>query len=72
MFEPVLVLNANFEPINVCSTRRAMGLILNGKASLVMNSRGYIRTVYRYYPKPSIIRARGQPKLNRTWRGQPK
>jgi len=56
MFEPVLVLNANFEPINVCSTRRAMGLILNGKASLVMNSRGYIRTVYRYYPKPSIIR----------------
>ncbi|MFO7585885.1 MAG: hypothetical protein R6W69_14250, partial [Anaerolineales bacterium] len=26
MDEPVLVLNANFEPIHVCNTRRAIGL----------------------------------------------
>ncbi|MFZ5808271.1 MAG: HNH endonuclease [Chloroflexota bacterium] len=56
MYEPVLVLNANFEPINVCTTRRAITLILNGKASLVMNGRGEIRTVARIYPRPSIIR----------------
>jgi 5-methylcytosine-specific restriction endonuclease McrA len=56
MFEPVLVLNANFEPINVCSTRRALGLILNGKASLVMNGRGEIHTVSQNFPRPSIIR----------------
>ena len=56
MNEPVLVLNANFAPINVCSTRRAMGLILTGKASLVMNGRGYIQTISRNIPKPSIIR----------------
>jgi 5-methylcytosine-specific restriction endonuclease McrA len=56
MYEPVLVLNANFEPINVCTTRRAIGLILNGKASLVLNGRGEIRTVSRSYPRPSIIR----------------
>jgi 5-methylcytosine-specific restriction endonuclease McrA len=53
---PVLVLNANFEPINVCTTRRAIGLVLNGKASLVMNGRGEIKTVTFSYPRPSIIR----------------
>ena len=37
MYEPVLVLNANFEPINVCSTRRAIGLILAEKAAMVVN-----------------------------------
>lgn len=56
MHEPVLVLNANFEPIHVCTTRRAIGLILNGKASLVLNGRGVIRTVTIEYPRPSIIR----------------
>jgi len=56
MHAPVLVLNANFEPINVCSTRRAIGLILNGKANLVLNGRGEIRTVSRTYPRPSVIR----------------
>ncbi|HNT24703.1 MAG TPA: HNH endonuclease [Anaerolineales bacterium] len=52
----VLVLNANFEPIHVCSTHRAISLILGGRASLVMNGRGEIRTVSRSYPLPSIIR----------------
>jgi 5-methylcytosine-specific restriction endonuclease McrA len=52
----VLVLNANFEPINVCSTRRALGLVMSGKASLVMNGRGEVHTVSHSYPCPSIIR----------------
>ncbi len=56
MHEPVLVLNANFEPINVCTTRRALGLILAGKASLVMNGRGEVHTVSAVYPRPSVIR----------------
>ena len=56
MYEPVLVLNANFEPINVCNTRRAIGLILGGKADLVLNGRGYIHTISYSYPRPSIIR----------------
>jgi 5-methylcytosine-specific restriction endonuclease McrA len=56
MQEPVLVLNANFEPINVCTTRRAMGLILNGKASLILNGRGELRTINASFPKPSVIR----------------
>jgi len=56
MYTPVLVLNANFEPINICTTRRAIGLILNNKASLVLNGRGEIKTISRSYPRPSIIR----------------
>ena len=56
MHEPVLVLNANFAPINVCTTRRAIGLIFTGKASMVMDGRGIIKTVSKDIEKPSIIR----------------
>ena len=60
MLEPVLVLNANFEPINICSTRRAMGLLLTGKAGMVVNGRGYIRTIKELSPRPSVIRLESQ------------
>ncbi len=56
MQEPVLVLNANFEPLNICSLHRAVGLMITGKASLVLNGRGEIRTVSHSFPRPSIIR----------------
>jgi 5-methylcytosine-specific restriction endonuclease McrA len=56
MQEPVLVLNANFEPINVCSTRRAVGLILAEKAAMVVNGRGHIHTINQLLPRPSVIR----------------
>ena len=54
--EPVLVLNGNYEPLNVCNTRRAMGLVLAGKATVLENGRGVIRTVSRTYERPSVIR----------------
>ena len=60
MQEPVLVLNANFEPINICSTRRAVGLILGGKAAMVTNGRGYIHTIKELIPRPSVIRLESQ------------
>lgn len=53
---PVLVLNANFEPINVCDMRRAVGLILSEKADLVINGRGEIHTINASFPRPSVIR----------------
>jgi 5-methylcytosine-specific restriction endonuclease McrA len=56
LHEPVLVLNANFAPINICTTKRAIVLVLTGKASLVMNGRGVIQSVSRTFPRPSIIR----------------
>lgn len=56
MNEPVLVLNGNYEPIHVCNTKRAMGLILAGKATVIENGRGFIRTVSRAYERPSVVR----------------
>jgi 5-methylcytosine-specific restriction endonuclease McrA len=56
MFAPVLVLNANYEPVNVCNTRRAVCLIIAGKADMVMNGRGYIQTISMSIPRPSVIR----------------
>ncbi|MDY6875135.1 MAG: HNH endonuclease [Chloroflexota bacterium] len=56
MNEPVLVLNGNYEPINVCSTKRAMGLILASKATVLENGRGFIHTISRTYERPSVIR----------------
>jgi len=56
MFEPVLVLNANFEPLNICPTRRAIGLMMTSKATLILNGRGFIHTVSQEFPRPSIIR----------------
>ncbi len=52
----VLVLNANYEPLNVCDTKRAVGLLVTGKAELVADGRGHIRTTRITYPAPSVIR----------------
>ncbi|MBI4928998.1 MAG: HNH endonuclease [Anaerolineae bacterium] len=70
---PVLVLNANFEPIHICDLHRALGLLLTDKASLVVNGRGEIRTVSRSLPIPSVIRlskmiTRPRPRLKLTRR----
>jgi 5-methylcytosine-specific restriction endonuclease McrA len=56
MEKPVLVLNANFEPINVCGFQRAIGLMLMEKASLILNGRGTIKTPSTTFPIPSVIR----------------
>jgi 5-methylcytosine-specific restriction endonuclease McrA len=53
---PVLVLNLNYEPLNICTTKRAMVLLVIGKAEVVENGRGYIRTPSTTYPRPSVIR----------------
>ena len=52
----MLVLNANYEPLNVCTTKRAVGMMLTGKAELLLNGRGEIRTPSTSYPRPSIVR----------------
>ena len=56
MNEPVLLLNANYAPLNVCTTRRAVGLIMSGKASMLLDGRGMIKTVRVSFPRPSVIR----------------
>ena len=56
MGHQVLVLNQNYEPLNVCHTHRAVVLLINGKAEIVVNGRGYIHTPAATFPLPSIIR----------------
>jgi 5-methylcytosine-specific restriction endonuclease McrA len=58
MGAPVLVLNVNYEPLNVCTTERAVGLLVLDKAEIVQNGRGLIRTSTRAYERPSVIRLR--------------
>lgn len=53
---PVLVLNLNYEPINVCNARRAFLLIFRGKAELLENGRGQVHSVREVFDLPSIIR----------------
>jgi 5-methylcytosine-specific restriction endonuclease McrA len=55
MKTPVLVLNANYEPLHVCDTRRALHLIIGGKARMVINGRGYVHTVRTSFACPSVI-----------------
>ena len=53
---PVLVLNQNYQPLNVCNARRAIVLLDLGKAELMTNGRGDIHTITRTVPVPSVIR----------------
>jgi 5-methylcytosine-specific restriction endonuclease McrA len=53
---PVLVLNQNYEPLNVCNVRRAFVLVDRGKAEIIENGRGYIRAATVAYEIPSVIR----------------
>lgn len=54
--QPVLVLNQNYEPLNVCNVRRAMVMIMGGKAQILENGRGYIMSAAESWPIPSVIR----------------
>ena len=53
---PVLVLNQNYLPMNICTARRAIALMLQGKAELVENGTGEVHTVSVSFALPSVIR----------------
>ncbi len=59
---PVLVLNQSFEPLTVCRARRAIILIFEGKAEMVENGRGTVRSINTTVPIPSVIRLGQQVK----------
>ena len=54
--KPVLVLNASYEPINVCAARRALVLVLKGVASAEEVSLGAIHSARNSVRMPSVIR----------------
>jgi 5-methylcytosine-specific restriction endonuclease McrA len=53
---PVLVLNSNYEPLNVCNIRRAIVLVLNGKAEVLEEYDLMISTASTFLDAPSVIR----------------
>lgn len=54
----VLVLNQNYEPLNVCDVRRALVLIFGGKADVLEQHHYALHTSQRAYQAPSVIRLR--------------
>jgi 5-methylcytosine-specific restriction endonuclease McrA len=54
--QPVLILNVNFEPLHVCNTKRALALVLSGKAEIILNGRGVIHSASAVFEIPSVIR----------------
>jgi len=52
----VLVLNQNYEPLSVCSVRRALVLIFRGKAETVETGDVVIHSVSRQFTAPSVVR----------------
>ena len=60
---PVLILNQNYQPLNVCNTKRAIVLLDLGKAELMQDSVGQINTVSKAFNIPSIIRLHRMVKI---------
>ncbi len=52
-----LTLNASFEPITMVPVRRALRLVIDGKAEIVEADRGRtVRSAYLTLPQPAVIR----------------
>ena len=56
MNAPVLVLNASYEPINVCAARRAIVLVLKGVAMTEEENGHYLHAARLAMRLPSVIR----------------
>jgi len=57
MNTPVLVLNQNYEPLHICNARRALVLVLGGKAEVLQeDSDVYLRTSTDDFTVPSVVR----------------
>ena len=54
----VLVLNNDYEPLNVCNVRRAVVLVLLGKAEVLHADGISLRTADRVIQVPSVVRLR--------------
>ena len=52
----VLLLNQNYQPLNLCNTRRAIVLVRANKAEILEFGEEEIRTVSEIFLSPSVIR----------------
>ena len=56
MNHPVLVLNQNYEPLNICNVRRALVLVIDGKAEVLEERNRYVSSASHCFAMPSVIR----------------
>jgi 5-methylcytosine-specific restriction endonuclease McrA len=56
LYSPVLVLNASYEPINICAARRALVLVLKGVAMTEEENGNYLHSQRMAMRLPSVIR----------------
>jgi len=61
----VLVLNSDYEPLNICNIRRAMNLVFMGKVDILHEDSVVLHTVSRAYRSPSVVRLRSHVKRPR-------
>jgi len=66
MQEPVLVLNATYEPINVTAVRRAMVLMLKGVAQAEEMHNAEVHSAAHAHKVPSVIRLLAYPAYSAT------
>jgi 5-methylcytosine-specific restriction endonuclease McrA len=60
--QEVLVLNSDYEPLNICNLRRAMNLVFLGKVDVLHEDSLVLHTVSRAYQSPSVVRLRSHIK----------
>ena len=53
---PVLVLNQNYQPLNICNVKRALGLILLEKAESTVDGQELINSATKSFNIPIVIR----------------
>ena len=56
MRHQVLVLNLNYEPLNICSYRRALGLLVLEKATVLETNGEVLRSERLQWHMPSVVR----------------
>ena len=63
------MLNASYEPLNVCSVRRAHVLVFKGKAELLEELHQPLRSASSTFPWPHVIRLLSYVRAGRSSRG---
>lgn len=53
-----LILNANAEPMHICDARRALLLVLDQNADVIVESDKYVHSQYEVFNLPSVVRLR--------------
>jgi len=58
MGQEVLVLNSDYEPLNVCNLKRAVALMFLGKVDVLHTDTKIIHTISGSFDSPSVVRLR--------------